>query len=101
MKGERVVVLGDVVKKFRDSVLVVSREPLPIGTKVYSERGEVGYVSDVFGPKDGVYVLVRLEGGQPIGKRLYAVLTQTEKGKAWQQEGTHAKSRRGTTFYGR
>jgi len=101
MKGERVVVLGDVVKKFRDSILVVSREPLPIGTKVYSERGEVGYVSDVLGPKDGVYVLVRLEGDQPVGKRFYAVLTRTEKGKARQQEGTRVKSRRGTTFYGR
>ena len=88
MKGERVVVLGDVVKRFRDSVLVVSKEPLPIGTKVYSERGEVGYVSDVFGPKDGVYVLVRLEGGQPPGKRLYAVLARTEKGKARSRWGS-------------
>jgi rRNA processing protein Gar1 len=101
MKGERVVVLGDVVRRFRDSILVVSKEPLPIGTKVYSERGEVGYVSDVFGPKDGVYVLVRLEGDQPLGKRLYAVLARTEKGKARQQEEARPQSRRGTTFYGR
>ena len=101
MKGERVVVLGDVVKKFRDSVLVFSREPLPIGTKVYSERGEVGYVSDVFGPRDEVYVLVRLEGDQPLGKRLYAVVTRAEKGKARQQEEARPQSRRGTTFYGR
>jgi len=101
MRGERVVVLGQVVRRFRDSILVVSRGPLPIGTRVYSERGEVGYVSDVFGPKDEVFLLVRLEGSQPFGKRLYAVLPQTGKGKPSQQGEARPRSRRGTTFYGR
>lgn len=79
MRGERVVVLGGVVRSFGDAVLVVSREPVPIGARVYSERGEVGYVSDVFGPKDEVYVLVRLEPGRSPGKRLYAVVPSRGK----------------------
>ncbi len=95
------VVLGEVVRRFRDSILVVSREPLPLGTKVYSERGEVGYVSDVFGPKDGVYVLVRLEGNRPVGKRLYAVLPQTGKKEVRQRGEARPMSRGRTTFYGR
>ncbi len=101
MKGERVVVLGDVVRRFRDSILVVSREPLPVGTKVYSERGEVGYVSDVFGPKDEVYVLVRLEGEKVEWRRLYAVVPQTRKGRAGERGEAQSRSRGGTTFYGR
>jgi len=79
LKGERVVVLGGVVRSFGDSVLVVSREPVPIGAKVYSEKGEVGHVSDVFGPKDEVYVLVRLEPGREPGRRLYVVLPSRKR----------------------
>ncbi|MDW8041762.1 MAG: hypothetical protein RMJ75_03030 [Nitrososphaerota archaeon] len=75
MKRERVVMLGEVVRRLRDSVVLRVKEVPEVGLPVYSEgHGRVGYVSNVFGSKERPYVQVKLDAGVTGFSRLYVVL---------------------------
>ncbi|MEN3047301.1 MAG: H/ACA RNA-protein complex component Gar1 [Candidatus Caldarchaeales archaeon] len=81
MSRERVVTLGDVVRRLKDSVVLRAREVPEIGAPVYAEgQGRVGYVSNVFGRRERPYVEVRLESGAAKLGRLYVIL-KTRQGK--------------------
>ncbi|MCS7095360.1 MAG: hypothetical protein NZ988_06115 [Thaumarchaeota archaeon] len=75
MKRERVVMLGEVVRRLQDSVVLRVKEVPEVGLPVYSEgQGRVGYVSNVFGSKERPYVQVKLDEGVTRFSRLYVVV---------------------------
>ncbi|MCS6788731.1 MAG: hypothetical protein NZ733_05530 [Aigarchaeota archaeon] len=81
MNRERVVTLGEVVRRLKDSVILRAREVPDVGAPVYAEgHGRVGYVSNVFGRKEKPYVEVRLESGAAKLGKLY-VIVRTRQGK--------------------